>query len=70
MTFVGITTLTAGWKNIFGLYLPQIYHSETQVQGTVNLLLTAIIMICVVIILANAIPKWRKNRKNKPVVAK
>jgi carbon starvation protein len=70
MAFVGITTLTAGWKNIFGLYLPQVYHSETQVQGMVNLLLTAIIMICVVIILANAIPKWQKNWKNSPAVAK
>lgn len=70
MAFVGITTLTAGWKNIFGLYLPQIDHPETQVQGVVNFLLTGIIMICVVIILANAIPKWRKNWNNNPAVVK
>jgi carbon starvation protein len=67
MTFVGVTTLTAGWKNMFGLYLPQISVDETQVQGIVNLLLTAIIMICVVVILGNAIPKWRKNWKNVAV---
>jgi carbon starvation protein len=61
MAFVGITTLTAGWKNIFGLYLPQISIAETQVQGIINLLLTSLIMICVVVILGNAIPKWWKN---------
>lgn len=70
MAFVGITTLTAGWKNIFGLYLPQVYQPETQVQGVVNFLLTGIIMICVVIILANAIPKWLKNWNNKQAVVK
>ena len=63
MAFVGITTLTAGWKNIFGLYMPQISIAETQVQGIINLLLTSLIMICVVVILGNAIPKWIKQRK-------
>jgi carbon starvation protein len=68
MTFVGITTLTAGWKNIFGLYLPQIGVAETQIHGIINLMLTAIIMLCVVIILGNAIPKWRKNWKTVPKI--
>jgi carbon starvation protein len=63
MAFVGITTLTAGWQNIFGLYLPQTVVAETQVQGIINLLLTSLIMICVVVILTNAIPKWIKYRK-------
>jgi carbon starvation protein len=63
MTFVGVTTLTAGWKNIFGLYLPQISTVETQVQGIINLLLTSLIMVCVVVILGNAIPKWINHRK-------
>ncbi len=63
MAFVGITTLTAGWKNIFGLYLPQINTAASQVQGIVNLVLTTVIMICVVVILGNAIPKWISLRK-------
>ena len=70
MAFVGITTLTAGWKNIFGLYLPQISIAETQVQGIINLLLTSLIMICVVVILGNAIPKWIKQRKSVSGVVK
>ena len=65
MAFVGITTLTAGWKNIFGLYLPQINIAATQVQGIVNLVLTSVIMICVVVILANAIPKWISLKKTE-----
>ena len=70
MAFVGITTLTAGWKNIFGLYLPQISIAETQVQGIINLLLTSLIMICVVVILGNAIPKWIKLKKRVSGVVK
>ena len=65
MIFVGITTLTAGWKNIFGLYLPQIGVDKTHTQGIINLTLTSLIMICVVLILGNAIPKWIKNWKTK-----
>ena len=33
MAFVGITTLTAGWKNIFGLYLPQISICQNPGSG-------------------------------------
>jgi len=58
MIFVGITTLTAGWKNIFGLYLPQTAVSQTLAQGLINLFLTAVIMVSVLIIFADAIPKW------------
>ncbi len=58
MIFVGVTTLTAGWKNIFGIYLPQLQTAKSHTQGMINLSLTGIIMICVVLILANAIPQW------------
>jgi len=64
MAFVGFTTLTAGWQNIFGLYLPQIRVAETEVQGIINLLLTSIIMLCVIVILSNAIPRWINQRKS------
>jgi carbon starvation protein len=60
MAFVGITTLTAGWMNIFNLYLPQIAVVQTFVQGLINLFLTAVIMISVMIIFVDAIPKWIK----------
>lgn len=60
MIFVGVTTLTAGWQNIKNIYLPQALEAETRMAGTINLILTVIIVICVLIILFNAVPKWVK----------
>lgn len=58
MTFVGITTLTAGWMNMINIYIPQISEPAKMIPGIINLSLTILIMACVVIVLANAIPKW------------
>ena len=58
MIFVGITTLTAGWMNMMNIYIPQISEPAKMVPGIINLSLTILIMACVVIVLANAIPKW------------
>jgi len=63
MTFVGITTITAGYQNIKNIYLPQVLNSKAQVQGSINLLLTIIIVICVLVVLADAVPKWIKAWK-------
>jgi len=60
MLFVGVTTLTAGWQNVMNIYLPQLLKSGTRIQGSVNTLLTLIIVTCVLIILSDAIPKWVK----------
>jgi carbon starvation protein len=70
MIFVGITTLTAGWKNIKNLYLPQAIDAKSHVQGIINMTLTIIIVICVLVILSDAIPKWIKAwQKKKPIMA-
>jgi carbon starvation protein len=61
MVFVGFTTLYAGISNIFLIYIPQAMSSGNRVQGTINAVLTTIIIICVLIILSNAIPKWIKK---------
>lgn len=60
MTFVGITTLTAGFLNMKNIYIPQLQNNSTFVPGLINLILTVSIIICVFIILINAIPKWVK----------
>ncbi len=60
MLFVGVTTLTAGWQNVTGIYLPQAFDPQTRTQGMINSLLTVIIVVCVLIILSEAIPKWIK----------
>ena len=58
MTFVGITTMTAGFLNIKNLFLPQITEASTRIQGSVNLVLTVIIMASLMIILADSVPRW------------
>lgn len=65
MLFVGITTLTAGWKNVANIYLPQAADINTRTQGIINTCLTFAIVCCVLIILFNAIPKWIKAWKGK-----
>jgi len=58
MAFVGVTTLTAGFLNIRNIYLPQTQNAATMVPGLINLILTLCIMICVLVIVFNAVPKW------------
>jgi carbon starvation protein len=58
MLFVGITTITAGYLNIINIYLPQFEIPEKQFQGIINLGLTAAIMISVLIIFTDALPRW------------
>jgi carbon starvation protein len=67
MAFVGVTTLTAGWMNITGIYWPQLADPAKQVQGIVSLVLTAIIMASAILILFDAIPKWVRAARGRPV---
>jgi carbon starvation protein len=62
MAFVGVTTLTAAFLNIKNIYLPQVQAQVTLVPGIINLVLTILIIICVFVILLNAIPKWIKSK--------
>ena len=60
MLFVSTTTLVAGWENIFDNFLPLAAKAETATQGTIDTILTAIIMACAVIILVEAFRRWYK----------
>lgn len=60
MIFVGVTTMTAGFLNIKNLFIPQVQEASTRVQGSVNLVMTVIIMASLVIILADSVPRWVK----------
>jgi len=60
MIFIGITTLTAGFLNIKNIYLPQARVAATRVPGLINLVLTATIIISLLIIISDSIPKWIK----------
>ena len=64
MIFVGITTITGGVMNMINIYIPQISITSTRIQGSINTLLTGIILICVVLIISEASHKW-VNGRNK-----
>jgi len=65
LTFVGITTLTAGFLNIKNIYLPQTHNPATMLPGLINLFLTFFIIVSVLIILFNAVPKWVIKIRNQ-----
>jgi carbon starvation protein len=65
MLFVGVTTLSAGFLNMKNIYIPQIQNPSTTVPGLINLILTLTIIICVFVILGNAVPKWIRTAFQK-----
>lgn len=65
MTFVGITTITGGVMNMLNIYIPQMTGENTRVQGTINTVLTGIILVCVMLIILEATQKWVKVRKKQ-----
>jgi carbon starvation protein len=60
MAFVMATTLSAGWMNITQSFIPMTQKEGFVIQGYVNSLLTASIMICAVIILMDSFRAWYK----------
>jgi carbon starvation protein len=68
MIFVGVTTLTAGYQNVMNIYLPQILDANTRTQGIINTSLTVVIIICVFIIIFDAIPRWIKAWHGKTAI--
>lgn len=64
MAFVGITTITGGIMNMINIYIPQMLDPASRIHGTINTVLTGLILICVVLIIVEAIPKWLKGKPN------
>jgi carbon starvation protein len=51
LVFVSVTTLYAGWRNIFDNFMPMAQRPGTEVLGWVNVSLTAIILMSAVVVL-------------------
>jgi carbon starvation protein len=66
MCFVGTTTITGGIMNLVKIYIPQMLQKATMVLGTINTVLTIIILVCVVMIILEAVPKWFKAGRLQP----
>ncbi len=60
LSFVAVTTIYAGWRNIFDNFLPLARQPGKAFLGGVNVTLTIVIMGCVVIVLGEAVRRaWR-----------
>ncbi len=68
LIFLAITTLTAGTMNILNLFLPQVANANTLVMGLINLFLTVVIMVCVVTVLVDSVPKWISVARGKRTI--
>ena len=64
LTFVAVTTLVAGWKNITDNFWPLSQNPETSTQGYINMILTALLMTAAVIIILDSVRRWTGGRKN------
>jgi carbon starvation protein len=64
MTFVGVTTLTGGYFSIKDIFIPMYLNPKAPgdgFKGVLNSSLTAIMMVCVIIILIDAVPRWLRH---------
>jgi carbon starvation protein len=76
LVFVAVTTLYAGWCNIFGNFLPLAKVPGKAVLGCINVVLSAVIMLCAVVVLVESCRRsyrvlvlGRYTRAGKPVLA-
>jgi carbon starvation protein len=68
MLFVATTTLTAGYENIMDNFLPLTTNPATATQGYVNSGMTAIMMVCALVILVEAGRRWYRVLVRKEII--
>jgi carbon starvation protein len=64
MVFVGCTTMIGGVLSIKDIFIPMFLADKTPgdaTKGLLNSSLTAIMLVCVVVILFDAVPRWTRN---------
>ena len=69
LSFVGSTTLVAGYQSIRDIFWPLTQKSETAVQGYIDTSLTAVLMIAAVIILIDSLRRWIGGRSSPDLAA-
>ncbi|HXI93395.1 MAG TPA: carbon starvation CstA family protein [Blastocatellia bacterium] len=67
LAFVATTTLIAGWRSIFDIFLQEAQKPETMFRGYMNATLSAIMMSCVLIVLIDSILHWRRAVRGTPI---
>jgi carbon starvation protein len=69
LSFVGTTTLVAGYQSIRDIFWPQAQNPLTSTQGYINTSLTALIMTAAVIVLTDSVRRWMGGRKAPQLTA-
>ncbi|HEY8183540.1 MAG TPA: carbon starvation protein A [Thermoanaerobaculia bacterium] len=67
LAFVASTTLYAGWRSIFDNFLPLAANPEKAFTGYLDATLTAILMVCVIVILVSSGAAWIRAFRGEPV---
>ena len=67
LAFVATTTLYAGWRSIFDNFLPLTDKPDKAITGYLDATLTAILMICVFVILTASVRAWLRAIRGEPV---
>lgn len=62
LAVLSITTLSAGWLSITDRFLPMTKLPGKTFQGYLNAGVTILMMLCVVVVIADALPRWRRGR--------
>src|SRR2546427_2311841 len=69
LSFVGSTTLVAGYESIRDIFWPLTQKPETAIQGYIDTSLTALIMTAAVIILIDSLRRWIGGRKEPELLS-
>ncbi|MCG3156845.1 MAG: Peptide transporter CstA [bacterium] len=70
LAFVGATTLVAGWQSITDNFWPLTRTPALAWQGYVDSALTAIIMLCAVVVFASSLWRWLRVLRRPGAVAR
>jgi carbon starvation protein len=58
LAFIGTITLTAGVHSIFSLFLPMTKNPDMRFTGWVNVLVTALLLVCVMMVIVGSTIRW------------
>jgi len=58
LVFVSTTTITAGVQAIRTLYLPMMSVPATARVGTINLVFTSVLLVCIALIIGGSVRRW------------
>jgi carbon starvation protein CstA len=67
LAFVASTTLYAGWRSIFDNFLPLADKPDKAMTGYLDATLTAMLMVCVFVIIAASARAWLRALRGEPV---